>query len=131
MEHVRGGGERMRLPVGFAYDGADRVILDPDQQVQQALRVFFETFRRVGSATATVREFRRLKLRFPRRVQHGARKGEILWGEPEHHRARWVLHQPRHRQHRWSEASCPPSLALRVERTILQKAAIVADGCGE
>ena len=72
----------MRLPVGFVYDGADRVILDPDQQVQQAVRVFFETFRRVGSATATVKEFRRLKLRFPRRVQHGARKGEILWGEP-------------------------------------------------
>ena len=71
----------MRLPVGFAHDGADRVVLDPNQQVQQALRVFFETFRRVGSATATVREFRRLKLRFPRRVQHGARKGKILSGE--------------------------------------------------
>ena len=39
----------MRLPVGFAYDGADRAVLDPDQEVQQALRVFFETFRRVGS----------------------------------------------------------------------------------
>ena len=80
MNKARRGELRMRLPVGFAYDGADRVILDPDQQVQQALRVFFETFRRVGSATATVKEFRRLKLRFPRRVQHGARKGEILWG---------------------------------------------------
>ena len=79
-----------------AYDGADRVIPDPDQQVQQALRVFFETFGRVGSATATVKEFRRLKLRFPRRVQRGARKGEILWGELEHHRARSVLHHPRY-----------------------------------
>ena len=86
MNKARRGELRMRLPVGFAYDGADRVVLDPDQQVQQALRVFFETFRRVGSATATVKEFRRLKLRFPRRVQHGARKGETLWGELEHHR---------------------------------------------
>ena len=92
MNKARRGELRMRLPIGFAYDGADRVILDPDQQVQQAVRVFFETFRRVGSATATVKEFRRLKLRFPRRVQHGSRKGEILWGELEHHRARWVLH---------------------------------------
>ena len=81
MNKARRGELRMRLPIGFAYDGADRVILDPDQQVQQALRVFFETFRRVGSATATVKEFRRPKLRFPRRVQHGSRKGEILWGE--------------------------------------------------
>ena len=96
MNKARRGELRMRLPVGFAYDGADRVVLDPDQQVQQALRVFFETFRRVGSATATVKEFRRLKLWFPRRVQHGARKGEILWGELAHHRARWVLHHPRY-----------------------------------
>ena len=96
MNKARRGELRVRLPVGFAYDGADRVVLDPDQQVQQALRAFFETFRRVGSATATVKEFRRLKLRFPRRVQHGARKGEILWGELEHHRARWVLHHPRY-----------------------------------
>ena len=96
MNKARRGELRMRLPVGFAYDGADRVVLDPDQQVQQALRMFFETFRRVGSATATVKEFRRLKLRFPRRVQHGARKGEILWGELAHHRARWVLHHPRY-----------------------------------
>ena len=96
MNKARRGELRMRLPVGFAYDGADRVILDPDQQVQQAVRVFFETFRRVGSATATVKEFRRLKLRFPRQVQHGSRKGESLWGELEHHRARWVLHHPRY-----------------------------------
>jgi len=93
---ARRGELRARLPIGFVYDAADRVILDPDQQVQQALRVFFETFRRVGSATATVKEFHRQKLRFPRRVQHGLRKGEILWGELGHNRARWVLHHPRY-----------------------------------
>lgn len=96
MNKARRGELRCRLPIGFVYDGADRVILDPDQQVQQAVGVFFETFRRVGSATATVKEFRRQKLRFPRRIQHGSRKGEVLWGELEHHRALWLLHHPRY-----------------------------------
>jgi len=96
LNKARRGELRCRLPIGFVYDGAERVVLDPDQQVQQAIRVFFETFRRVGSASATVKEFRGHRLRFPRRIQHGPRKGEVVWGELEHHRARWLLHHPRY-----------------------------------
>src|SRR5881628_3876850 len=39
---------RMPLPVGLVYDDDDRVVLDPDQQVQQSLRVFFASFERTG-----------------------------------------------------------------------------------
>ena len=50
-EHKAQRGElKMPLPIGFVYDDEDRVILDPDQQVQQSLRVFFATFERTGSA---------------------------------------------------------------------------------
>ena len=35
------GELKMPLPIGLVYDEEDRVILDPDQQVQQSLRVFF------------------------------------------------------------------------------------------
>ena len=38
------------LPFGFAYDDEGRVVLDPDQQIQQAIRSVFEVFRQVGSA---------------------------------------------------------------------------------
>jgi DNA invertase Pin-like site-specific DNA recombinase len=96
MNKARRGELRCRLPIGFVYDGADHVTLDPDSQVQGAVRLFFETFRRVGSATATVKEFRQQKLRFPRRIMHGARKGEVMWGELAHHRALWLLHHPRY-----------------------------------
>jgi DNA invertase Pin-like site-specific DNA recombinase len=50
------GELKMLLPAGLVYDEEDRVILDPDQQVQQSLRVFFATFERSGSARATVQE---------------------------------------------------------------------------
>jgi hypothetical protein len=45
---------------------------------------------------ATVKAFHQQKLRFPRRITHGARKGEVMWGELAHHRALWLLHHPRY-----------------------------------
>src|SRR3954465_5489353 len=42
----------MRAPIGFAYDAAGRLKLDPDLQIQQTLRTLFHTFQRTGSATA-------------------------------------------------------------------------------
>ena len=66
---ARRGELETPLPVGLVYDAIGKVVLDPDQSVQDALRQFFETFRRTGSATATVRSFRERELLFPRRVQ--------------------------------------------------------------
>src|SRR5260370_21434316 len=51
------------LPFGFAYDDEGRVVLDPDQQVQQAVRTVFEMFRRVGSALGVAKHFREHGLR--------------------------------------------------------------------
>jgi DNA invertase Pin-like site-specific DNA recombinase len=58
---------KMPLPVGLVYDEDERVCLDPDQQVQQSLRLFFATFERAGSAWATVQAFRREAWKFPKR----------------------------------------------------------------
>ncbi|MBV8864265.1 MAG: recombinase family protein, partial [Acidobacteriaceae bacterium] len=41
---------QMYLPIGFTYDAIGRVVLDPDQQVQQSVRLVFDTFQRLGSA---------------------------------------------------------------------------------
>jgi len=64
--------------------------------VQQALRTFFATFRRSGSATGTVRSFREQGLLFPRRLASGAHKGELAWGPLRHSRALRVLKNPRY-----------------------------------
>jgi len=96
LNKARRGELRVPLPTGFVYDSEDRPILDPDQQVRQSLEVFFETFRRTGSATATVKAFHRQELRFPLRPWKGPRKGELLWGPLTHARALTVLHNPRY-----------------------------------
>lgn len=90
-------GELMSpLPVGLIYDDARRVQLDPDTQVQAAVRLLFTTFRRAGTARATLKHFRDNKLLFPRRLHSGARKGELVWGNLCHSRILQTLHNPRY-----------------------------------
>src|SRR6266436_7239388 len=44
---------KLQLPVGLVYVEEKTVHLDPDAQVQNALRVLFATFKRTASAWAT------------------------------------------------------------------------------
>ena len=90
------GELEVKLPVGLVYDPAGRVVLDPDLQVQQAVRTFFDTFRRTGSATGAVRSFREQGLPFPRRLSTGPEKGDVAWGELVHSRALRLLKNPRY-----------------------------------
>ena len=96
LNKARRGELEMRLPIGFDYDPAGRVRLDPDVRVQESLRQFFRTFRRTGSATATVKAFRAEGLSFPHRIYRGPQTGELLWSELDHSRALWLLHHPRY-----------------------------------
>lgn len=96
LSRARRGELKQMLPVGFVHDAQDRVILDPDAQVQAAVRLFFETFRRTGSCLAVVKEFHAKELLFPRRLRSGAHKGELVWAELLHCRARQIIHNPRY-----------------------------------
>jgi DNA invertase Pin-like site-specific DNA recombinase len=96
LNKARRGELKAPLPVGFVYGPGDRVLLDPDQQVQQAVRLLFQTFRRTGSAWRTVREFRTQQLPFPRRMRGGPHKGELVWGPLLLSTVLHVLHNPRY-----------------------------------
>ena len=76
---ARRGELKLRLPVGLVYDGQDQVVLDPDQQVGESVRLLFATFRRVGSANGTVRTYRERGLLFPTRLHDGPCKGDLVW----------------------------------------------------
>ena len=85
---------KVPLPVGLVYDPEQRVVLDPDQQVQNSLRHLFATFVRTGSAWGTVQAFRREGVKFPRRGQAGA--GDLTWCELTHAVVLATLHNPRY-----------------------------------
>lgn len=92
-----GRGElKAPLPTGFVYGPDDRVMLDPDLAVQQAIRLLFAAFRRTGSAGGVVRVFSEQGLKFPRRIRVGPRRGEIAWVPLERSRVLRVLRNPRY-----------------------------------
>jgi DNA invertase Pin-like site-specific DNA recombinase len=96
LNKARRGELEMGPPVGLVYRSDRTIGLDPDAQVQNAIRLIFETFERTGSAVQTVRFFREQGLLFPRRLRTGPNKGDLLWAPAEHSRVLQVLHNPRY-----------------------------------
>ncbi len=93
---ARRGELFVRPPMGFVYNAEEKLVPDPDQQVQQAVRLLFETFRRTSSAMATVKYFAAQGVQFPRHVYSGPNKGDVVWAGLEHSRALRILHNPRY-----------------------------------
>jgi DNA invertase Pin-like site-specific DNA recombinase len=71
LNKVRRGEYRCPLPMGFVYDQAGNVALDPDTQIRDSIVHFFETFARVGSACQTVKVFHKEGINFPSRRTGG------------------------------------------------------------
>jgi DNA invertase Pin-like site-specific DNA recombinase len=94
LNKARRGELHCRLPVGFVYDAGGRVVFDPDKQVQETVRLFFQTFARTGAVRATIKYFREQGLLFPTRLVAGAKKGELAWGPLCLGRASSALHNP-------------------------------------
>lgn len=93
---ARRGELWLRPPIGFIYDSQKRMIIDPDEQIQRAVRLVFETFRRTGSAERVVRYFAHEEILFPRRIVSGPRAGEVVFVPLEHSRVLHLLHNPRY-----------------------------------
>src|SRR5579859_481886 len=69
LEKAQAGQLRQRLPAGLVYDPAGQVVLDPDEQVQAAVRLAFDVFDHAGSALAVVKHFAVYHLLFPRSAE--------------------------------------------------------------
>jgi len=96
LDKARRAELEMRPPIGLVYLPDGSMGIDPDREVQSAIRLVFDTFERTGSAMQTVRYFREEDLRFPRRIHEGAQKGELHWGRVDHTRIVQILHNPRY-----------------------------------
>jgi DNA invertase Pin-like site-specific DNA recombinase len=73
------GQLRFRLPTGLVYDPEGRTVFDPDEQVQQAIRLILELFEQSASALAVVQHFADHHLQCPTRFWGGARHGQLIW----------------------------------------------------
>jgi DNA invertase Pin-like site-specific DNA recombinase len=96
LNKARRGELWMYPPLGFVYDPCGRLVLDPDEHIQGAVRLVFETFRRTASTCQVVRHFASQGVLFPRRVRTGGRAHEVLFSPLAHHRVLQILHNPRY-----------------------------------
>lgn len=93
-EKARRGELRFHPPTGLVHDRQGHLRLDPDEEVQGAVRLLFEQFQCRGSAAAVVRYFHAHGLFFPTRHFGGVRDGELVWKPLTYQRTLQVLHHP-------------------------------------
>ena len=86
------GELRTPLPVGYVHDEAGEIVIDPDAEVQAAIRDLFAAFTACGSAYGVVAAF--ADRRFPLRAYGGAWAGQLRWGALTHARVLGVLRNP-------------------------------------
>ena len=90
------GALKMRLPVGLEYNDRDEVVFDPDRSVVDAVRLVFDSFRRMGSAMAVVKWMHRENIALPARPRSGPANGELSWALPRVPQVGRILRNPRY-----------------------------------
>jgi DNA invertase Pin-like site-specific DNA recombinase len=88
------GQLRFRPPTGLVYDLERRIVFDPDEQVQQAVRLIFDLFDQSPSALAVVKHFADHHLQCPTRLWGGSRHGQVTWRPLSNGRVLDILHNP-------------------------------------
>ena len=94
LEKARQGTLWLPLPTGLVYDPAGEVQFDPDEEVQQAVRLVFDLFETLGTAGAVTRHFNRHPLLFPTRLWTDRQPGELIWKPLRTGRVLAILHNP-------------------------------------
>jgi DNA invertase Pin-like site-specific DNA recombinase len=117
LERARRGEWLGATPMGYLL-GADRkLVFDPDEQVQHAVRQVFKQFEHLGSVSALLRHFRNEGRRLPIREQTGASKGKISWRQPYRGTLRNILRNPAYAgAYTWGRHPVDPKRALAGRR---------------
>lgn len=87
------GQLRFPLPVGLCWE-EEQIVLDPDQEVQGAVRLVFQSFRETGSAYGVAQYFGERGLKFPKRAYGGVWNGKLIWGHLTDSRVLSIIKNP-------------------------------------
>ena len=78
LNKAKRGELALQLPIGLVRDEHDRVLKDPNLEVQARIELVFSTFERLKSANKVLQFFNEQELRLPRRD----RFGDLVWKKP-------------------------------------------------
>jgi DNA invertase Pin-like site-specific DNA recombinase len=88
------GELRLPLPAGLIHNRDGSVTFNPDEEVQERLRLVFVKFRELRSAKAVMRYLRRGGLLLPVRPLHGPAPHEVVWRAADSARVIHILKNP-------------------------------------
>jgi DNA invertase Pin-like site-specific DNA recombinase len=94
LSRAKKGELRYALPTGFSYDHDGKIILDPDEEVQNVVKTVFEEFKTLGTAFKVMRYFSTHHIPFPRRVWGYKEHGTLKWGPTNLSRILSILNHP-------------------------------------
>jgi DNA invertase Pin-like site-specific DNA recombinase len=96
-------------PIGYVRTMAGDLVIDPDEQVQTAVRLVFDQFTRRGSVNGLLRWLVRHDVKVPVRPHFGANRGELQWRRPNRVTLLNMLHHPVYAgAYRWGHREVDP-----------------------
>jgi DNA invertase Pin-like site-specific DNA recombinase len=94
LNKARRGELVVAVPVGYVKSPAGEVTLDPDEQVQEIVRLVFDQFDRQGTVHGVLRSLIAYGIRMPLRRRGGPNRGELDWRPPGRETVRHILRHP-------------------------------------
>jgi Recombinase/Recombinase zinc beta ribbon domain len=88
------GELQFALPVGYVWDSTGEIQFDPDEQVQQVVRLIFRTFEELGTLGGLVRYLAHHRIQLGVRVREGPGKGDLVWRRPNRATLQTMLKHP-------------------------------------
>jgi len=94
LNKARRGELHFALPVGYVWGEEGQIQLDPDEQVQEVVRLIFRTFEEQGTIGAVVRYLAQHQVQIGVRVREGPGKGQLVWRRPNRMTIQNILRHP-------------------------------------
>jgi DNA invertase Pin-like site-specific DNA recombinase len=94
LNKARRGDLTFRVPMGYVRLPSGEVILDPDEQVQQVVRLIFRKFEELGTLNAVLHYLVAHQVQVGIRLPSGPGKGTLDWRRPHRCMLQTVLKHP-------------------------------------
>ena len=94
LSKARRGELAVPVPSGYLRRPSGEVVLDPDEQVQEVIRLIFRKFAELGTLNAVLRYLVKHRIQLGIRVREGPGKGELVWRRPNRMTLQNLLKNP-------------------------------------
>ena len=81
-------------PLGYLRRPSGEIVLDPDEQVQEVIRLIFRKFAELGTVHAVLRYLVQHAIQLGMRERHGPARGELVWRRPSRATLQTILQHP-------------------------------------